>query len=384
MKGPNRPALAILTTLLALTLCPLILMFYTSLKPGGTLGRSVSEMVAARDVWIKPGEIFRLPLGQDMRKFATISFTLDTEGTALDGASGIEGTVGLVDIQGHHTEIPLQVFLNRSATVPVSVFRLSQLNPNVPEKTAEELTLSFQGKQEKVCLRELRLTFRRFTFINYIDVWISGAFGRYLFNSALIAFCIVLGNLLFASMAGYVFARKQFPGKQILFLFILGSLIIPPQVLMVPVFILMKNLNWLNSYWALILPALVNPFNIFLMRQYISQLPTSFEDAARMDGAGDIQIFLKIILPLARPALAVVGINTFMGSWNTFLYPFLLTNTAEMRTLPVGLALYKSLQGVDWVHLMAGSSITAFPVIVVFLLFQRHIITGLTAGSSKG
>jgi len=153
---------------------------------------------------------------------------------------------------------------------------------------------------------------------------------------------------------------------------------------MVPVFLLMKNLNWLNTYWALTVPALVNPFNIFLMRQYISQLPSSLEDAARIDGAGDLQIFLKVILPLSRPALAVVGINTFMGSWNTFLYPFLLTNTPQMRTLPVGLALYKSLQGVDWVHLMAGSSITAVPVIIAFLLFQRHIIAGLTAGSVKG
>ena len=153
---------------------------------------------------------------------------------------------------------------------------------------------------------------------------------------------------------------------------------------MVPIFILMKHMGWLNTYWALVVPNLVAPFNIFLMRQYISKLPIAVEEAARIDGASEFNIFTKVILPLSQPALAVAGINTFMGAWNTFLYPFLLTNTVEMRTLPVGLALYKSLHGVDWVHLMAGSAITALPVIIVFLCFQRYIIEGLTRGSTVG
>ena len=207
---------------------------------------------------------------------------------------------------------------------------------------------------------------------------------RYFFNSIFITFCVAGVNIIFSSMGGYAFARKEFPWKKTLFMLVIGSLMIPPQVLMVPVFILIKNLGWLNTYWALTLPALLCPFNIFLMRQYISKLPPSLEDAARIDGASDFAIFFKVVMPLARPALAVIGINAFMGSWNTFLYPFLLTNTPQMRTLPVGLALYKSLQGVDWVHLMAASSITALPVIIVFLIFQKNIIAGLTAGSTKG
>ncbi|MFH1857889.1 MAG: carbohydrate ABC transporter permease, partial [Candidatus Omnitrophota bacterium] len=168
-----------------------------------------------------------------------------------------------------------------------------------------------------------------------------------------------------------------------LFFLVLGSIMIPPQVLMVPIFILMKNIRWLNTYWALTVPSLVIPFNVFFMRQYISALPRSLEDTARIDGAGDFQIFFRIVLPLSKPALAVVGINTFIGNWNTFLYPFLLTNTAEMRTLPVGLALYKNLQGVDWVHLLAGANLTALPAILLFLLFQRYIITGIRAGTEK-
>ena len=216
-----------------------------------------------------------------------------------------------------------------------------------------------------------------------MDVLVSGFFGRYFLNSVLITVIVVLGNLLFASMVGYAFARKTFPGKEFLFILVLGSIMIPPQVFLVPIFILMKNIHWLNTYWALTVPSLVIPFNVFFMRQYISALPISLEDAARIDGAGDLQIFFRIVLPLSKPALAVVGINTFIGSWNTFLYPFLLTNTPQMRTLPVGLALYKNLQGVDWVHLLAGSSLTALPVILIFLLFQRHIIAGILAPSGR-
>ena len=378
-KMRNRLTFLLLMPFLLVTLAPLWLMVYASFKPSGTLTRAVSELTLAETLTLHPGESVVLPLGQDLRKFSQISFRVE-KGRLQ------KGLIRFTDALGHPVTLPLDESHGGGAvsSLPLSRIDLSRLNPNVPEKTAEEAAFVLEAGDAEVILKEIRLFFKPFTVSNYIDVWVSGAFGRYLVNSVFITVCVVLGNLLFASMTGYVFARKEFPGKLFLFVFILGSLMIPPQVLMTPIFLLMKNLNWLNTYWALILPALVSPFNIFLMRQYISQLPSSLEDAARIDGATDAQIFFKIVLPLARPALAVVGINTFMGSWNTFLYPFLLTNTSEMRTLPVGLALYKSLQGVDWVHLMAGSSITALPVIVVFLLFQRHIIAGLTAGSVKG
>ena len=225
---------------------------------------------------------------------------------------------------------------------------------------------------------------KKVTLINYVDVLVSGPFGRYFFNSFIISLFITFGNIIFCSMVAYAFARKEFPGKDMLFLLIIGSIMIPPQVMMVPMFSLMKNIGWLNTYWALIIPALTEPFNIFLLRQYIKTLPKDLEEAALIDGANEWQVLFRVIIPLSKPALAIVGINTFMGSWNTFLYPFLLTNTTEMRTLPVGLALYKSLYSVDWTHLMAASSITAIPVIIVFLCFQRYIIAGLTQGAIKG
>ncbi len=222
------------------------------------------------------------------------------------------------------------------------------------------------------------------TLQNYIDVFKSGPFGRYIFNSFFIAICVTAGNLFFCSLAGYVFARKEFPGKRLLFILILGSMMIPSQVIIVPLFIIMKNFGWFNTFYALIIPGLAGPFGIFLMTQYFKHIPRSLDESAFIDGASDFQVFRQIMLPLAKPALAVLAVLTFLGSWNDFLLPLLLTDTVDMRTLPVGLALYKGLHGVDWVHLMAGSSIAAVPVIVVFLVFQRHIISGLLTGALKG
>ena len=421
-------AVSVLTVMLALTLAPLALMFYTSVKPTGTLFQRTDEVLVANfevgasnsiggPIQTASGgtsqvEMEFLPpepaahqnrlmaihytkgdgpaqwmtrIAQDMRKFSYLEFRVRGE------RGGETFTVDLVDLKGRQASLDIQEFLRgglnttwERVQIPIEAFHLSLLSPGLPERLAEDLVLSFDQGTGTIYLDEVRLVFRKWTFNNYWDVLFSGPFGRYAVNSMGIALAVTFGNLLFSTMVGYAFARRDFPYKKSMFFMIIGSIAIPPQVLMVPVFILMKHLGWLNSYWALVVPNLVAPFNIFLMRQYISKLPTAVEEAARIDGASDFQIFWRVIVPLSQPALAVVGINTFMGSWNTFLYPFLLTNTVHMRTLPVGLALYKSLHGVDWVHLMAGSAITALPVIIVFLCFQRHIIEGLTRGSTVG
>lgn len=421
-------SIVVLTILLILTTIPLVLMFYTSIKTGGTLFESVEDILVAdfdigaansiggpiatrqtgpaaisyeyigdqirsgRFIQINyntargGGAVFWTRIGQDARRFKDLEFYC----RGLLG--GEKFKVGLEDVKGRYTEVAVENYIEgglktswQKVVIPLADFKLSDIVPEFREKRAENFFIRFdEPGAGGIQLDNIQLNFKRFTFNNYTDVLISGPFGRYFFNSIFITFCVVTGNIFFSSMVGYAFARKEFPWKKTIFILILGSLMIPPQVMMVPVFILIKNLGWLNTYWALTLPALLCPFNIFLMRQYISKLPPSLEDAARIDGASDFKIFFRVIMPLSRPALAVIGINAFMGSWNTFLYPFILTNTPQMRTLPVGLALYKSLQGVDWVHLMAGSSITALPVIIVFLIFQKHIIAGLTAGSTKG
>lgn len=222
------------------------------------------------------------------------------------------------------------------------------------------------------------------TLRNYLDVWKSGPFARYFLNSVIVSALVVAGNVLFASMVGYGIARRQFRGKRILTVAVVATLMVPRQITMIPLYILISKMHMLNTYFALTLPFLVDAFNVFLISQYVMSLPAELEDAARVDGASDMGIFFKVVLPLSRPALAVVGINTFLVNWNSFLYPLILTNTEGMRTLPVGLALYSQGEhSVDWGHLTAGSTVCALPIILVFLAFQRHIIEGITAGSLK-
>lgn len=216
-----------------------------------------------------------------------------------------------------------------------------------------------------------------------MDVWNSGLFARYFFNSLFVSTLVTVGNLIFCSMAGYFFARQTFRFKNLLFFSVLLTLIIPAQIVMVPLYMLMHRFDWLDTYGALIVPWLVNPFGIFLMKQYFEKLPASVEESARMDGAGDLTILFRIIMPMAKPALAVLGIYIFVNSWNQFLYPFLLTDSDVMRTLPVGLAFFSGYQDMDTPHLMAGASISSIPMILIFLLFQKQIIAGLTSGALK-
>jgi len=222
-----------------------------------------------------------------------------------------------------------------------------------------------------------------FTLSNYTDAWASDDFFGYFLNSVFVATIVTAGNILFCLWVGYAFARKRFRGKTILFASVLGVLVVPNQVIMIPLYRLMAEFGWINTYWALIIPWLITPFGIFLVRQYIASLPADIEDAARIDGASEFYILHRIVLPLSRPVLTVLAIYTFLGNWNSFLYPFLFVNDEAHRTLPVGLAFYIGKQSIDWGHLAAGAGIAAIPILVLFLLFQRKIIEGLTAGAVK-
>jgi multiple sugar transport system permease protein len=219
---------------------------------------------------------------------------------------------------------------------------------------------------------------------NYLEMWQSGPFGRYFLNSFVVAAGVTAGNLVFCTMAGYAFARRRFPLKRTAFGMTLATMMLPAQIIMVPLYVLIVKLGWFNTYWALIVPWLVNPFGVFLMKQYIQSLPVETEQAARIDGASELQVLWYVVAPLARPALVVLLIYVFMSHWNSFLFPFLFTNEDAMRTLPVGLAFYQGQYSIDWPHLMAGSATMALPMIGLFLIFQRQIIAGLTAGAVKG
>jgi multiple sugar transport system permease protein len=185
-------------------------------------------------------------------------------------------------------------------------------------------------------------------------------------------------------MAGYAFARKRFRGKAIFFTLIVGSLMIPVHVTLVPRFILITNLGLDNNLLGVIAPSIADVFGIFLMRQFMQSLPTELEEAARVDGANEWQVFWRIVMPLSRPAVATVGIFSFVGAWNAFLWPLIVLSDRELLTLPVGVALLQQEFSSNIGLQMAGAIVGAVPMIVLFLLFQRHFLEGVRVGGVKG
>lgn len=201
---------------------------------------------------------------------------------------------------------------------------------------------------------------------------------KFFFNSTYVAVINTFGQLLISSMAAYAFARIEFKGREVLFLLYLGTMMVPGQVTLTPLFILMRYLGWANTYKALILPGMFTAFGTFLMRQAFLGIPKSLEEAAFIDGAGHLRVFIKIILPLAKPTLATLTVFSFMASWNNFLWPLIITSDISKMTLPLGLA---SLQGrweTNWNVLMAGTLINILPMLAVYLVAQKHIIKGLS------
>lgn len=218
---------------------------------------------------------------------------------------------------------------------------------------------------------------------NYYDVFRSDSFDIFFLNSLIVSTILSISNVVFCLMVGYSLARWRSLSSKILMITIMSVLMIPPHVIMIPLYRLIVGLGWINSYAALIMPWIITPFGVFLVKQYVENIPESIENAARIDGASNFQILYKIIAPISKPVLVVLFIYTFLATWNSFLFPFLFTNTESMRTLPVGLTFYLGKQSIDWGHLMAGASISALPILFIYLLFRKHIIKGLIAGSLK-
>lgn len=223
-------------------------------------------------------------------------------------------------------------------------------------------------------------------FSNYTAALAELPVGRAYFNSLYIAILVTAGSLFTCSLAGYAIARLRFRGRNFLFAAILGSMMIPLQITLMPTFIMYQRIGWLDTHYPLIVPAiLTNPFGIFLMRQFIRTIPRDIEDAARVDGANPFQIYRQIILPLVKPALSALAIFTFMASYNDFLAPLIFLNSPEKMTVPVMLAAFKGVYGtVDWGPLMAAASIALVPVVVVYALAQRYFIEGITLSGMKG
>ena len=221
------------------------------------------------------------------------------------------------------------------------------------------------------------------TLDNIIDLFESGIIVRPLINSLLVGLVVTLGNILFCFMVAYSLARYRYLGNRLLFGTVVAVLMIPAHIIIIPLYVLCVKTGIYDTYWALILPWMVNPIGIFLVKQYIESIPPNMEEAARIDGAGELRILFRVVMPLCKPALAVLAIQVFFTNWNSFLFPYILTLSDKVRTLPVALALYQGHQAIDWQHLMAGSTIAVIPVLILFILMQRQIVSGITAGAIK-
>ena len=222
------------------------------------------------------------------------------------------------------------------------------------------------------------------TLENYESLFTRLDFPTYFFNSIVVALAVTVGNVIFGAMLGYALAKLAFPGKRIVFGLVLGTLMVPGVVTFIPLFVLITNLGMTNTLPGMFLPFLAAPFGVFLMRQFIMGLPDELIQAARIDGAGELRIFFSVILPLCGPALATLGILTFLGSWNNFLWPLVVAQTEDKFTLPVALALYAVGQNAtQYGLLLAGAVVVVIPVIAVFLALQRYIIQGIAMTGIK-
>jgi multiple sugar transport system permease protein len=228
-----------------------------------------------------------------------------------------------------------------------------------------------------------RLWPSRITFSHYGELFERLNLARYFANSLLIASVVTLISLVVNSMAGYALAKLRFKGRDALFRLLIGGLVIPAQVAIVPLFLLMKQLGLLNSYWAVILPASASIFGLFLVRQYALSIPDALLDAARVDGAGEWRIYRTIVMPLLRPILVTLGVYTFMVTWNDFMWPLVALVDGDLQTLPVALAVLSGEHVQDTELMMAGALLTLFPVLLLFVAVQRYYVEGITAGSLK-
>lgn len=235
------------------------------------------------------------------------------------------------------------------------------------------------------------------TLLNYIKIWQEIPLGRFYFNSIVVATGTIFAVLILCAPCAYAFARIEFIGREILFWMIIGSLMIPVTLLVIPNFLIVKQVplfggnnifgyggtGWLNSYWALIVPHSFNPLIVFLIRQFYLTIPSELEDAARMDGCNRFMIFLRIVLPLTKPAMLVVVLYTFMLSWDAYLWPLVVLIKQDMFTIPLGLAMFRDASEVQWNILMAGCGVASLPLLVIFLFMQRYFIEGVTLTGLK-
>lgn len=222
------------------------------------------------------------------------------------------------------------------------------------------------------------------TLVAYREVLAVGDVPRWIANSTIVSVIVTGLTLALCALAAYGFSKCSFPGRSWLFAVIIAGILVPPQILIVPLFAQMSTLGLVDTYWGIALPQVVAPVMVFILKRFFDAIPRDYEEAARMDGAGHLRVLWNVVLPMSKPILAAVGIFTFVGSWNNFLWPFIVTTDPSIMTLPVGLGVVQSAYGIAYAQNMAAAVLGALPLLVVFMIFQRQIVTGIAGAGIKG
>ena len=225
---------------------------------------------------------------------------------------------------------------------------------------------------------------KTFTLENYVDVIQGSQFPRWYLNSFIVAFICSASVLVFGPLMGYAFCKFRFRGKEFIFILLLSTMMIPTEMMIIPWYLMCAELQWTNTYWAMIFPGLCSAFGLFLMRQFFTSVPNELLDAGRIDGLSEIGVYARIALPLVKPALSALGIFTFLGNWNSFLWPVIALDTSEKYTIAVGLAQFSAENSSQWELIMTGAAVATIPIIIIFLIFQKQIIEGVQLTGVKG
>lgn len=231
---------------------------------------------------------------------------------------------------------------------------------------------------------DLRLIPARPTLQNYMELFADGRFTDWFVNSLITSTLVTASVLFFDSLVGYALAKYRFRGRNLVFIAILSTLMIPTEMLVIPWYVMSANFGWLDTYWAIMFPGLITGFGVFLMRQFFGTVPDELIDAARIDGLSEFRIWWEIAMPLVTPALSALAIFTFLGNWTAFLWPLIVTSDSELFTVPVGLSSFASENLTRWEMVMTGAAVSTIPTLVVFIVFQKYIIRGVILSGLKG
>jgi len=245
------------------------------------------------------------------------------------------------------------------------------------------LSTSFKSKNETFAYPP-KLIPEKLRWENYVAAWNAIPFGRFMFNSMFVSTMVTIGQLLICTLAAYAFAWIPFKGKDFLFYAFLGTMMVPFEMLVIPNYVMIRKLGWTDTYIALIVPFLASAFTIFLLRQAFMTIPSELYDAAVIDGCSHTRYLYGIIVPLSKPAMLTAGMFTFLGHWNDYLWPLIVTNRPEYRTVQVGLTMFQSAWQTEWTHLMAASAIVTVPIIVLYIFVQKNFVEGIATTGIKG